>query len=561
MLLPAMLGAGAPTLAHADAGAYVRARAADADGAVDAAAIGYAAAMMAAPGDEVVAIRAYRNALASGDLALARRAAAVLKASKVAPADVAILDLADAIRARDRVAADDALGRIGAGPLDLLAPVIRAWLAFDRGGDPLAILDNVEADGLSRRYIAEHRALLLIATSRIEEGLAALRVAIAADADSIDLRWNAARLLSVKGRREAGLALLDGDDPLLCGMRAHVRRDVKPGAAFGAGRAFTRLAGDLAGQQTAALSIVLTRAALSLDARDDRARLLLADALVAERAYGSAQAALGAVRKDSAFYNAAQSERITLIKTRGDSAGALGIAATVAARSDASVSDLQLYADLLVEQGRDSDAAKVYAAVLNAAASEASWIHHLQLGGALERAGRWDAALPHLRKAAELGPEQAAALNYLGYALVERGERLSEGQALLERASKLRPNDPSITDSLGWAYFRTGDVVKALPLLERAAQGDPASPTINEHLGDAYWRAGRRFEARYAWRAAAVHADGEQKSRIATKLSDGMKIDMAPMRKATQTGRWIGTRSEHRVAASRPDAPQRAASH
>jgi tetratricopeptide (TPR) repeat protein len=550
-----------PTMAHADAGAYVRARAADAAGAVDAAAIGYAAAMAAAPGDEVVAIRAYRNALASGDLMLARRAAAVLKRSEVAPADVSILDLADAIRTRDRVAADDALGRIGAGPLDFLAPVIRAWLAFDRGGEPFAILDNAKADGLSRRYIAEHRALLLIATNRTDEALAALRVAIAADAGSIDLRWNAATLLAAKGQRKAALALLDGEDATLDGLRRHLRRDIKPGAAFGTSRAFTRLAADLAGQQTAALSIVLTRAALSLDPRDDRARLLLAQALLGQQAYGSAQAVLGAVRKDSAFYDTAQTDRIELIKTRGDTAAALGIAATLAGRAGASLGDRQLYADLLVEQGRDADAAKVYAAVLNAAGRDQSWVHHLQLGGALERAGQWDVALPHLREAVELGPEQAVALNYLGYALVERGERLTEGQALLERASKLRPDDPSITDSLGWAYFRIGDVARALPLLERAAQGNPASPTINEHLGDVYWQAGRRFEARYAWRAAAIYAEGEQKSRIAGKLSDGIETDPAPTRKATQIGRWIGARTDRWAVVSHADAAQRMAAN
>ncbi|RYY45066.1 MAG: hypothetical protein EOP59_05115, partial [Sphingomonadales bacterium] len=74
----AALALALPATAHADLGEYVKARAASADGAVDVAAAGYAAALAAAPGDEVVAIRAYRNALAAGDIALARRAAAVL---------------------------------------------------------------------------------------------------------------------------------------------------------------------------------------------------------------------------------------------------------------------------------------------------------------------------------------------------------------------------------------------------------------------------------------------------------------------------------------------------
>ncbi len=517
-----MLAVGLPAVAHADAGAYARARAAAAEGAVETAAIGYAAAMAAAPGDEVVAMRAYRNALASGDMVLARRAAAVLSAAQVAPADVSILDLAEAIRTRDRTAADDALGRIGAGPLDFLAPVIRAWLAYDRGADPFAILDNVRESGLSRRYVAEHRALLLIASKRTDEGLAALRAALLTDAGNIDLRWNAALLLAARGERKAALALLAGDDPDLPAMRAGLRRGVRPGAAFGASRALTRLATDLAGQQTRTLSITLTRAALSLDPGDDRARLLLADALQGEQAFASALAVLAAVRRDSAAYDAAQAERIALVKARGEGAAALDIAAALAQRAGAGIADRQRYADLLAEQGRDAEAAKIYAAVLEGAGGRATWVHHLQLGGALERAGRWTDALPHLRKAVELAPGQPVALNYLGYALVDRGEAVAEARALLERASKLRPDDPAITDSLGWAYFRAGDTAAALPLLERAAQGDPSSATINEHLGDAYWRTGRRFEARYAWRAAAVYAQGEQLARIGGKLSDGL---------------------------------------
>jgi tetratricopeptide (TPR) repeat protein len=506
---------------------YVRARAAAADGAVDVAAAGYAAALATSPGDEVVAIRAYRNALASGDMVLARRAAAILRKSDVAPADVALIELADAIRAKNAPAIDAVLTRIDAGPLDFLTPVVRAWLAHDRGADPLPILDDVQAGGLSRRYIAEHRALLLIASGKVEPGIAALRVAIASDSSSFDLRWNAALVLAGAGKRDLARTALGGGDPLLESMRAGLRKGPKASAAFGTGRALTRLAADLAGQDTRALSITLTRAALILDPADDRARLLLAEALAGERAFESANALLDAVRRDSPFIAAATAQRIELRRVQGDSAGALALAASLADRSGASVADRQRYADLLAREGREADAAKVYAAALAEAGAEATWVHHLQLGGALDRSGQWEAALPHLRKAVELGPQQAVALNYLGYSLAERGEELAEARDLLERASRLRPDDDAITDSLGWAYFRSGMTEKALPLLESAAQGSPSSATINEHLGDVYWRLGRKYEARYAWRAAALYAEGEQKLRLSGKLSDGLGVRVA----------------------------------
>lgn len=510
-----------PGVAHADLGEYVKARAASAEGAVDVAAAGYAAALAAAPGDEVVAMRAYRNALAAGDIALARRAAVVLVRSGVAPADTAILEFADAVRTRDRVRADDALGKIGAGPLDFLAPILRAWLAFDRGADPFPILDNVKEAGLSGRYIAEHRALLLIASRRLEEGVAALQAAVGADPGSVDLRWNAATLLTGIGQSRIARDVLSGDDPVMTALRDGLRRG-RPGAAFGTSRLLTRLAADLSGQETQALSILLTRSALMLDPGDDRAKLLLAAALAGERAFDRAILVLDTVKADGPFHGAALAERVGMLRQQGAPERALALAQGLATRRGADVRDLQRYADGLSDLGRDAEAATIYQQVVDRVGAAATWIHHLQLGGSLERSDQWQAALPHLRKAVELAPEQPVALNYLGYAQVERGENLTEAVALLERASRLRPDDPAITDSLGWGYYRSGDVAKALPLLERAAQGQPSSATINEHLGDAYWKSGRRFEARYAWRAASLYAEDDQKGRLATKLADGL---------------------------------------
>src|SRR3546814_12953645 len=79
--------------------------------------------------------------------------------------------------------------------------------------------------------------------------------------------------------------------------------------------------------------------------------------------------------------------------------------------------------------------------------------------------------------------------------------------ALIQKASELKPDDPAIKDSLGWAHYVNGNVKKAIPVLEKAVQGAPDDATVNEHLGDAYWTAGRRFEARYSWEAALIFAE------------------------------------------------------
>ncbi|MBJ7444018.1 MAG: hypothetical protein JHD32_06840, partial [Sphingobium sp.] len=82
-------------------------------------------------------------------------------------------------------------------------------------------------------------------------------------------------------------------------------------------------------------------------------------------------------------------------------------------------------------------------------------------------------------------------------------------------------------DSLGWARYVTGDVAGAVPVLERAAAGAPGDATINEHLGDALWSAGRRYEARYAWAAASLFAQGDGAARIAAKVEQGYKPEYA----------------------------------
>ncbi len=61
-----------------------------------------------------------------------------------------------------------------------------------------------------------------------------------------------------------------------------------------------------------------------------------------------------------------------------------------------------------------------------------------------------------------------------------------------------------------------------MPLLEKASAGSPAEPAIAEHLGDAYWTVGRRYEARYAWRAALVTAEDKDRPRISAKVERGL---------------------------------------
>jgi tetratricopeptide (TPR) repeat protein len=504
--------------------AYARARLAATDGHVGAAAAGYAEALAARPEDELIAIRAYREALAAGDIPLALSAAAVLDRSQVAPADAAVLAFADALATGNRVRAAEAAAQLDGSPLEFMTPVLLAWLTFD--SDPaaaLAMLETGSDNALTRRYASESRALMQIGSGDVAGGVAALRVLLAGDQSSLDLRLNAAMLLAGQRQGNLGRALLVGDDPVLS-RAAQALRGVRADSRFGASRLFVRLGSDLTSDGTQALAIALARSALRLDPTDDRARLILVDGLAREGAEAGALATIAEIGPKSLFAHPARVAEIFVLQRAGRGAESLALAQRLATAPDASANDARTYADLLFDAERFAEAADAYALVMTRGGAGPAWVTQLQRGGALERAGRWAEALPFLKKAVELAPNEATALNYLGYAQAERGENLTEALALLERASALQPNDAAITDSLGWAYFQNGFATRALPLIERAARGEPADPTIQEHLGDAYWRVGRRYEARYAWRAAALYATGEHADRIAMKLASGPKI-------------------------------------
>lgn len=510
--MPAAAGADPAVLST-----YLAARAADAGGAVDLAADRYARALAAAPTSATIAGRAYREAIAAGDDALAARALAVLAANGAAPDDGPLLALSRAAARRDDRAAATAIDGLGRGGLAMLVPTLRAWLAAARGQDPLPILAAVPArEAVATRFAAENRALLLIARGDEARGIAALGQS-GAGAVPLDVRVAAAQLLIGRGRRDAAAAILAGDDPVLVGLRQG--KGAKPTLAFGLSRLLTRVAADLRGPGPSPLALALSRAALRADPADDRARLLLADALARDGATDRALAELDRIPVRSPYAAAVAAARPVFLAGAGRDADALTAAAGSAAKGG--VADWQRYADRLMAADRFVEAAAWYRRVLDAGPAD-DWAAWLQYGGALERAGDWAAARPALAKAVALAPESPLALNFLGYAQLVRGEDVAASTRMLERASALKPDDDSIRDSLAWAYHRSGQSARALPMLERAAAGEPTNAEIGDHLGDVLWSVGRRYEARYAWRAAALTADPAMAARIAGKIADGL---------------------------------------
>ena len=98
-------------------------------------------------------------------------------------------------------------------------------------------------------------------------------------------------------------------------------------------------------------------------------------------------------------------------------------------------------------------------------------------------------------------PDNANALNALGYTLTDLTERHDEALQLIERALAIRPHDPYILDSMGWVQYKLGNTEAALEFLERA-HALRLDPVIAAHLGEIYWQTGERERARKIWERA-----------------------------------------------------------
>lgn len=120
---------------------------------------------------------------------------------------------------------------------------------------------------------------------------------------------------------------------------------------------------------------------------------------------------------------------------------------------------------------------------------------------AAERVGKLDIMEAELRKTIVAKPDFAAAYNALGYSFADRNINLDEAVKLIQKALALSPNDHYMLDSLGWAYYRKGQLDKAIKYLEQAYQVSQ-DPEIAAHLGEVLWQKGKHDEAKKIWAEA-----------------------------------------------------------
>jgi len=146
-------------------------------------------------------------------------------------------------------------------------------------------------------------------------------------------------------------------------------------------------------------------------------------------------------------------------------------------------------------------------------------------GSCYERLGQFEKSDKDLLNSLEINPNDAYVLNYLAYSWLERNYKIDTSIIMLEKAYKQKKNDPYILDSVGWAYYLVGDLIKAEQFLRKAIEIMPDDPIVNDHYGDILWEMNRKTQAKYYWQSVLnfENTEDDMKEKINIKLLKGPK--------------------------------------
>lgn len=537
-----------PATADVDTGAYLAGRQAEFANDFETAARLYTKGLISDPSNATLLDGAQRALIAGGDL---ERAVPVAQAM----VDLGIANAVTHLVLRtDQFAQGDWTGVLNAvegghqiGPL--VDQLSKAWALLGAGDMAAAMAafdDVVTHDGMGI-YGLTHKGYALASFGDFEG--ASLLFSNNGHGGMRYSRQSAiahAQILSQLGQNEVALDLIGqvfGDqldpamqqmrDDLLAGKAVAYRAVRTPAQAMG--DLFHVIAGLVQDDAPSEFTLLYTRAANHLWPENTTALLMTARLLEDVGQYDLANAAYSAVSPDDPSFHAAELGRAEVLRAAG--------------REEAAVEVLEgltrLYPDLpevhatkgdtLRQSERFAEANRAYTRALELYddLDRSKWFVYYTRAITSHRLDDWPAAEADFRSALALNPEQPQVLNYLGYSLVERGEKLDEALGMIETAAAARPDNGAIVDSLGWVYFQLGRYEEAVIHLERAASLEPADAVINDHLGDALWAVGREIEAQFQWqRALSFEPTEEDATRIRAKLEHGLDVVLADEGKA-----------------------------
>lgn len=544
LLLAAVMGSPLHADDDVDTGAYLAARIAEAENDFRAAAGWYGRAIIADSGNATLLDGAILAEIGIGDFALAIDAARLrhdLDGENSQLADLTLL--ADEAKREDYAAILSA-AEAGRDVGDLANLLIAAWAKVGEG----SMSEAVEAfDAVAKKQGFEafgfyHKALALasvgdfegadeILSGRAEGPIYVMRRGVFAHA----------QILSQLERNADAIALLDrsfgaAPDPIVDAVRLRLQAgepipfDTVRSARDGIAEVFYSISTALNGEADPVYTLLHLRVAGYLRPDHSDALLLTADVLQELGQHDLASQTYTAFPPGDPAFVTAEIGRAGALRAQGKADAAIEALQTLARAHGDLVRVQFALADMLRGEERFDEAEVAYSAAidLTKAAKTEDWVLYFYRGICHEQSKDWAPAEADFRRALELNGAQPQVLNYLGYGLVDRGEKLDEALGMIEKAVAADPEQGYIIDSLAWAYFKLGRYDEALEPMERASLLEPVDPIVTDHLGDVYWMVGRKLEARFQWRRALSFKPTEKdQERILRKLDVGLDTVMA----------------------------------
>ena len=177
---------------------------------------------------------------------------------------------------------------------------------------------------------------------------------------------------------------------------------------------------------------------------------------------------------------------------------------------------IMVEAQLLSEHGLEKEVFSLLDEALTANSKSIDLLYFRAMTG--EKFDRMDILERDLREIIALEPDNADALNALGYSLTDQTSRHEEALVLIERALAIKPNEAAFIDSMGWVLFRLEKLEEAVKFLKQALDMF-ANDEVAAHLGEVLWNLGKKLEAGRVWeKALELKPDSEILKQVVNRF-------------------------------------------
>jgi len=522
------------------AGSWLAARHANVERDAASAATFYRSALRTDPKNNELLNHAFISSVAEGDIEeatkLAERLLVVDKSNRVARLVIGVRDL----KAKKYAAAQQNINQSVRGPItDLIATLLSAWASYGAGDTKTAIasIDKLTGPEWYPIFKDLHAGLILDLADKEKDAGARFEKVYKLNDSQVRVIDAYGRWLSRNKTPAAAQTVYEAFDKKLAGhplVTEGIKEtkagkklpplidNVQAGAAealYGIGTMLTHNGGE-------DLALVYLQLSLYLAPNHSLALLSLADLYESVKKPAMAIEIYERVPATSPLKRNAQIQLATDLDASDRSEEAIKILKGVTADDPKDLEALKALGNIQRGHKKFADCTQTYSQAIDALPNpneKSTWVNYYFRGICEERSKEWSKAEVDMKKALELQPEQPHVLNYLGYSWIDQGINLDEAMKMIKRAVDQRPDDGSIIDSLGWAYYRIGNYDEAVKTLERAVDQMPQDPTINDHLGDAYWRVGRTLEAKFQWQHARdLKPEPDDLPKIEAKIANGL---------------------------------------